>query len=191
VVLTRAELPVEALSLVRGIIETNFVLQALILSTVTLAELGEHDKGSRARAARSLDDFMSRMASEDDRAKLASYASANAGSTISFLVMAERAGMLDIYNGLYRYLSHFASHPSLSAAGAYLVEWRGPQQRVAYRPATHLSRRAIGLSIMAILDVCARFERSPAGTTSVINGEIHARLNEFGAIRRNLFEDGD
>ena len=86
----------------------------------------------------------------------------------------------ELYDGIYRMLSHVATHASLSAVRKY-IEYGEHETRVQYPgqglPATWVILVAATIMVRA----CASVERW-LGTTPAINRAIHDRLNDLEAF---------
>lgn len=120
VLLAQEDLDPEALVLVRGIVETTFVIGGLLTGSVTTEEMEAFDLAGRAKGAKAQDDFLRRNASSDLRERVRDFAERNAGPTLKFEQIAKRIDADDLYNGHYRMFSHVAAHPSMSSISKYL-----------------------------------------------------------------------
>ena len=123
--------------LTRALFETDFVLGALAKKVVTPEELVASDLGSRKKIGNAQLPVVKKESPPEHHAKLVAFITENAeAKPLALEDMARRAGMQLIYDGLYRYLSHFAAHPSVTAASEYFVELPDSRGRVAFRPLT-------------------------------------------------------
>jgi hypothetical protein len=80
------------------------------------------------------------------------------------------------YDGIYRHLSHFAAHPSLTAASEYYVELPEGGGHVSFHPLVDKTPKAVLVASGGILLACGAFEIA-AQTNSEINGEIQKQLD--------------
>ena len=180
--LIRSGLPFEAMTLVRGVFETTFVLAALVSRRVTVEELGADDLSSRVKLARDAQGLVSEAGNAEQLSRLVKFVELNEGGKgIQVWEMARLADMEVVYQSHYRFLSHFAAHPSLAATSAYVVDHpAGPT--VARVESEAFTLHALETGCGAALTASSAFERSEAGTTEQINGAIRAALDEPEAL---------
>jgi Family of unknown function (DUF5677) len=177
IILTEHGLPIESMLLTRALHETDFVLGALAKKAVTPEELADSDFGSRKKIGSVLLPIAKNESTPEQHAKLAAFIVENAeAKSLSLEEMARRAGMQLIYDGIYRHLSHFAAHPSVTAASGYFVELPSGGGHVAFRPLTCDTPKAIVAACSGIMIACSAFEKA-AQTNSEINNEIKTRLD--------------
>jgi hypothetical protein len=154
ITLAESGMTIEALVLCRGLVETGLVICALSENAVTTEELVSHDMASRKKIANSLlhTNAYPSVALHSD--KLRSFVADNESSTIIDMhEFARRGKALALYDGLYRHLSHYAAHPSLSAADSYLVDPPNDSPHAKFRPILEFTPRAV-ISACAGLLVC-------------------------------------
>ena len=84
--------------------------------------------------------------------------------------------MQSAYDGIYRHLSHFAAHPSVTAASGYFVELPDGSGHVAFRPLISDTPKAIISACSGIMIACSAFEKA-AQTNSEVNAEINTRFD--------------
>ncbi|NIA57253.1 hypothetical protein HAV22_26880 [Massilia sp. TW-1] len=148
--LAEGGMTIEALIIARSLVETSFVLGALAAGEIKANDLVEHDIASRTKAAKALLKPNDYENVEVFKERLSAFVSENAGSAeIKIFEFAKKADALMMYDGLYRHLSHFAAHPSLSATDPYLVEEDG-KAFGRFQPILHYTPRAV-------LSACAGF----------------------------------
>lgn len=148
--LTEGGMTIEALIIARSLIETSFVLGALAAGEVSPSDLVQHDLASRIKSANVFLRPNPYEGVDQFKERLSEFVSQNAGSTdIKIFEFAKKADALAMYDGLYRHLSHFAAHPSLSATDPYLVD-EGGRAFGRYRPVLEYTPRAV-------LSACAGF----------------------------------
>jgi len=183
VLLAQEDLDAEALALVRGIVETTFVVGGLLTGTVSIDEMEAFDRAGRAKGAKAQDDFLRRAASTDLREKVSAFAERNAGPILKFERIARQIEAEDLYNGHYRMFSHLAAHPSMSSVAKYLDYGEEPTC-VRYPGSGRSQRSTVLIASSLFMHTCAAIERW-IGTTPDINRAIHARLEElqsFGPV---------
>jgi Family of unknown function (DUF5677) len=121
VLLAKHELPIESMPLTRALIETNFVLVALVSGHLSQAMIFDDETASRTKLARAAVPMNERAGDAERVRLLRDFIQANANA--KRISMEQIAGqvprMQDVYDGLYRHLSHFAAHPSISAASGH------------------------------------------------------------------------
>lgn len=177
IILAERGLPIESLVLTRALYETDLVLGALAANAVTPEELVDSDFGNRKKIGAVLLPIAKEQSPADHHEKLAAFIAENtAAKRLSFDELARRAGMLMLYDGLYRHLSHFAAHPSITAAEGYFVPIPGGQDRVTFRPLTNSTPKAILSACTGVMIACGAYEKA-AGTNSEVNTEIKMRLD--------------
>jgi hypothetical protein len=177
IILAEHGLPIESMLLTRALYETNFVLGALANKKVTPEELVDGDFGNRKKMGNVLLPISKKESSPEQHAKLAAFIAENAETKpLSLEEMARRAGMQLVYDGIYRHLSHFAAHPSVTAASGYFVELPGSRGHVAFQPLTSDTPKAIIAACSGIMIACSAFEKA-AKTNLEINTEIKTRLD--------------
>ena len=183
VMLAQENLDPEALTLVRGIVETTFVIGGLLAGSVTTAEMEAFDRAGRAKGAKAQDDFLRRNAPSDLRERVRDFAERNAGPTLKFEQIAKKIDADDLYNGHYRMFSHAAAHPTMSSISKYL-EYGEDSTSVRYPGLEHQQRTTLLIACGALLHICAAIEHW-LGTTPGVNRAIQARLLEqasFGSV---------
>lgn len=153
IILAERGLTVESMLLTRALYETSFVIGALAKKKVTPEELAASDFGNRKTIGNVL------------------------------LPIADKAGLSDqqarlqvAYDGIYRHLSHFAAHPSITAASEYYVELPEGGGHVSFHPLVDKTPKAVLVASGGIMLACGAFEIA-AQTNSEINGEIRKQLD--------------
>lgn len=190
IILAERGLPIESMLLTRALYETDFVLGALANKMVTPEKLVESDFSSRKKIGNVLLPIAKKENPLEHHEKLAAFIEENAEATsISIVEMAQRAGMQLVYDGMYRYLSHFSAHPSVSAASEYFVEQAGGNGHVVFRPLVSETPKSILAACSGILLACGAFEKA-AQTNSEINTEIKTRL-EFNEVLYEKYRPWD
>jgi Family of unknown function (DUF5677) len=183
VLLAQEDLDAEALALVRGVVETTFVIGGLLSGAVTTDEMEAFDRAGSAKGAKAQDDFLRRYATTELREQIRDYAERNAGPILSFEQIARKIDAEDLYNAGYRMLSRLAAHPSMSSVAKYMDYDEDPT-KVRY-PGNGRTRRTTLLIASAVfMQTCSEVERW-LGTTQEINHAIHARICEhesFGSV---------
>lgn len=159
--LTEGGMTIEALVLCRGLLETFFVLNALADGFVTVADLVDHDDASRRVQA---DSLLKKMKQYENvipfESILREFHDQRIGlNKTNFYDLADKGSMLAVYDGLYRYLSNFAAHASLSATDPYIVKMPGDKSHVKYRPIFNYTKRAILIACQGILMSCHACEK--------------------------------
>jgi len=177
IILAERGLPIESMVLTRALYETNLVLGALAANAVTPEELVDSDFGNRTKIGAVLLPIAKKHSPTKHHAKLAAFIANNTtAKPLSFHELAQRSGMQMLYDGLYRHLSHFAAHPSITAAEGYFVPIAGGEDRVIFRPLTNGTPKAILSACSGIMVACAAFEKA-ARTNLEVNAEIAMRLD--------------
>lgn len=180
VLLAQQELDAEALALVRGIVETSFVIGGLLSGALSTEELEAFDRAAKAKEARAMDDFLQRAASSDLQKRMRDYAERNAGPTLKFEALAKQIDAADLYNGHYRMFSNQAAHPSMSSVAKYL-DYGADETRVIYPGVGHSAQKTILIAASVLTHTCAAIEHW-IGTTREINQAIKERLEEFDSF---------
>ena len=183
VLLAQEDLDPEALALVRGIVETTFVVGGLLTGSVTTEEMETFDRAGRAKGAKAQEDFLRRHASSDLREQVRNFAERNAGPILKFEQIAKQIDAEDLYNGHYRMFSHVAAHPSMSSVAKYL-DYGEESTSVRYPGTGYQQRTTLLIACGVFLHTCAAVEHW-LGTTPDVNQAIHARLLEhesFGPV---------
>lgn len=145
---------VEALVICRGLVETAFVMCALSENAVTLEELVSHDDAIRVKMANVFLKANSYANVEPFEERLEEFVAGKKGGVeISLYEFAKRGNALALYDGLYRHLSHFAAHPSISAVDAYIVA-TPIGHRAKFTPLVDYTSRAILSACAGILICC-------------------------------------
>lgn len=177
IILAERGLPIESMLLARALYETDFVLGALVNGKVTPEELVDSDFGNRKTIGNALLPIAKKESSLEQHTKLNAFITENVeAKPISLYDMAQRAGMQLAYDGLYRHLSHFAAHPSVTAASGYFVEQAGSHGHVTFRPLISETPKAILAACSGMMLACSVFEKT-AQTNQEINTEISARID--------------
>lgn len=183
VLLAQEDLDAEALVLVRGIIETTFVLGGLLTGIVTTEEMEAFDRAGRAKGAKAQDDFLRRNATIGLRERVRDFAENNAGPMLKFEQIARQIDAMDLYNGHYRMFSHLAAHPSMSSVAKYL-DYGEDSTSIRYPGIGRQQRSTLLITSTIFMHTCAAVEHW-LGTTPEINQAISERLNElksFGSV---------
>lgn len=177
IVLVERGLTIESMVLSRALYETAFVLGALAKNGVTPEELVGSDFGNRKTIGNALLPTAKKVSSLAQSEKLEVFISENAEKQIlSIYEMARRAEMLKIYDGVYRLLSHFAAHPSVTSANGYYFEQSDGSGRVGFHPLLSDTPKSILAACTGIMLACGSFETASI-PNSGINAEIRMRLD--------------
>jgi len=177
IVLAERGLPIESLVLTRALYETDFVLGALAANLVTPEELVDSDFFNRKKIGAILLPIAKEQSPAEHREKLAAFIAENkAAKRLSIDELARRAGMQMLYDGLYRHLSHFAAHPSITAAEGYFVPMPSGEDRVIFRPLIDSTPKAILSACIGVISACGAFEKA-AGSNSEVNTELKTLLD--------------
>ncbi len=143
--LAESGMNVESLVLTRGLFETAFVMLAIAEDAVTLGELVDTDYANRSKQVNAIlngaKNYPS-VAPYSDKLSAFSEKYKNA-EPIDIREFARRGGALPAYDGIYRNLSHYAAHPSLSAVDVYLTDRENGRLSVDYRATTELTPRSV------------------------------------------------
>lgn len=177
IILAERGLSIESMLLTRALYETDFVLGALAANKVTPEELVDSDFGNRKKIGNALLPIAKESHPEHHEKLTAFIADHTEAGTISLHDMASKAGMQVLYDGLYRHLSHFAAHPSVTAASEYYVKRPGGQEYVTFQPLTGNTPKAILAACSGIMLACGALEQA-AQSNSEINAEIKTRLDQ-------------
>lgn len=183
VLLAQEDLDVEALVLVRGIVETTFVIGALLTGAVTTEKMDEFDCAARAKGAKAQEDFLSRYATTELQEQIRDFAQSNEGPILNFLHIAKKIDAEDLYNTGYRMLSNLAAHPSMSSVAKYM-DYGDDSTNVRYLGNGRTRRTTLLVASQVFMQTCSEVERW-LGTTPEINHAILARLCEhesFGSV---------
>lgn len=158
--LAEGGMSIESFSISRGLFETTFVMLAIAEDAVSPRELAQHDVGSRVKQANALlnsKDYPNVAPFEE---QLNAFVEQSQGSaTIDMREFARRGNSLAVYDGLYRYLSHHASHPSLSAIDDYLSEDGNGNLHLHFRPLFNKTPAALLSACAGILLACFACEK--------------------------------
>lgn len=145
---------VEALVICRGLVETAFVMCALSENAVTLEELVSHDDAIRVKMANVFLKANSYPNVKPFEKRLEEFvADKKGGAEISLHDFARKGNAMALYDGLYRHLSHFAAHPSVSAVDAYIISTPAGH-RAKFIPLIDYTSRAILSACAGILVCC-------------------------------------
>lgn len=151
--LSEGGMVIEALITCRSLVETGFVLAALAERGVSPQDLMNHDLACRQKIAKVFLRPNNYENLEQFKGGLEDLVSENANSKeISLFTFAEKGKVTGLYDGVYRHLSHFAAHPSLSATDAYLFPDEDNNSG-QFLPALHYAPAALLSACMGLL-VC-------------------------------------
>ena len=168
VILAERGLQIESLVLCRALVETVFVRSAVSKGGVTPEELADSDFANRRKIGNA---FLS-IAGDEHVDRLREFIAEHAGAEeIRFAAMATKGGMTALYR-LYRYLSHFAAHPSVSAASPHFVAEPDGGGHVELRAIVEGTPKALSSANIALIMACALMER--IRTSPEINAAIAA-----------------
>jgi len=158
--LAEGGMTIESFAIARGLLETTFVMLAIAEDAVSPQELAQHDEGARRKHANALlksNDYPNIVAYEQ---QLRDFVEEKEGSsTIDMREFARRGNALAVYDGLYRHLSHQASHPSLSAIDDYLSKETDGKLRLHFRPLIDKTPAALLSAAAGILLACFACEK--------------------------------
>lgn len=177
VLLAQVNLDTEALVLVRGIVETTFVVGGLLTGSITTEEMERFDRAGRAKGAKAQDDFLRRNATTELREKIRDFADRNSGPILKFEQIARQIDSQDLYNGHYRMFSHLAAHPSMTAVAKY-IDYGENSTTIRYPGIGRQRRSTLFIASTIFVHTCAAIEHW-LGTTQDINQAIHSRLSEL------------
>lgn len=164
--LAECSMTVESLSLSRNLMETVFVMLAIVEDAVTFEELVGHDRATRVKHANAI---MHSSYPEVDSYKdiLATFLAESKGlSAIDIREFARRGNALAAYDGIYRHLSHHAAHPSLSSVDDFISRTPTGGLYADFRP---LKEKALAASLSAsagILLACSACDKAGIGTAA-------------------------
>lgn len=174
IILAERGLTLESMILARALFETVFVLGALINKKVSPEDLAESDLGSRRKLGNAIMQYTKNISTEQNE-KLASFIKEQkTAKTISMEQMATHAGMKNVYDGIYRHLSHFVAHPTLTSASAYYAELSEGSGKVLFKPLSNYTSKAILSASIGILLACSTIEKNSSKEQN-----INLRLNEL------------
>ncbi|MGS0974115.1 DUF5677 domain-containing protein [Burkholderia glumae] len=173
--LAETGMAIESLTLSRSLIETCFVMLAIVEDAVTLEELQLHDLAVRLKHANVLRTSRNYPNVAPMRSTLDAFAEKAAGAReISFQEFAKRGKALGAYDGLYRHLSNHALHATLSAVDDYLEKVGDAQFAVVFRPLTERTDAAVQTACVGMIIAAQAIARTGLGTP-----EIDARTTEI------------
>lgn len=159
---------VESLTLSRSLLETVFVMLAIGEDAVTPGELLSHDNAMRLKHANALLKSKDYPNIEPLRPQLDAYAQSVAGAKeLSFYEFARRGNALATYDGLYRHLSNFALHATLSAVDDYLAKDAEGKYFVLYRPLVEKTPAAVLTACVGIILAAFACEKTKISTPAV------------------------
>lgn len=163
--LAESGMAVESLTLSRSLLETVFVMNAIAEDAVTPGELFRHDDAMRLKHANALRKSKDYPNVEPFRSQLDAYAERVVGAKeISFYEFAKRGNALATYDGLYRHLSNFALHATLSAVDDYLTKDAEGKQYVLYRPFVEKTPAAVLTACIGIILAGSACEKAKIST---------------------------
>ena len=166
--LAESGMAIESLTLSRSLLETFFVMRAIAEDAVTPGELLSHDNAMRLKHAKALLKSKNYPNVEPLRTQLDAYAERVAGAKeISFYEFARRGNALATYDGLYRHLSNFALHATLSAVDGYLAKDAEGKHFVLYRPFVEKIPAAVLTACVGIVLAGFACEKSKISTPVV------------------------
>jgi hypothetical protein len=169
--------------LTRALYETTFVLGALEKRAVTPEELGNSDMGHRRKIGRALMVVAGDEVPPEHRDRMGEFiAEHQDAKVLTIESLAQRAGLQILYDGMYRNLSHFAAHPSVTAASGYFVEDPEGNGSLVFKPLTGETTKALASACEAILLACGIYERIGSPTPE-LNGELHSRVERSHALQ--------
>ncbi|MFM0100316.1 DUF5677 domain-containing protein [Paraburkholderia nemoris] len=155
-VLAQTGMTLESLATSRGLLETVFVMLAIAHDAVTPGELLSHDDEMRKRHANTLLSKARAYPSvEPHLDQLGAFVEQRAESKeISMHDFARRGKAPAVYDGLYRFLSNQALHPSVTAVDDYLTRDDDGKLYVHYRPLLEKTPAAVLTACEGILLAC-------------------------------------
>ena len=166
--LAASGMAVESLTLSRSLLETVFVMLAIGEDAVTPGELLSHDNAMRLKHANALLKSKDYPNIEPLRPQLDAYAQSVAGAKeLSFYEFARRGNALATYDGLYRHLSNFALHATLSAVDDYLAKDAEGKYFVLYRPLVEKTPAAVLTACVGIILAAFACEKTKISTPAV------------------------
>ncbi|RQP98904.1 hypothetical protein DF164_31370 [Burkholderia stagnalis] len=158
--LAESGMTLESLSMSRGLLETVFVMLAIVEDAVSPSELAAHDYASRVKHANTLLNSKDYDNIEQFKEELRAFSSLYVDSTtIDMREFARRGKALAAYDGLYRHLSHHAAHPSLSAVDEYFGKHAGGKVSVRLKPLLAKTPAAVLSATTAMLLACFACEK--------------------------------
>lgn len=161
---------IESLSLSRGLLETVFVMLAIAEDAVAPGELARHDAASRVKHANALLNSKDYPNVLPFLEQLGDFVEQSKGSAfIDMREFARRGKALAAYDGLYRHLSHHASHPSLSAVDDYLVDGEDGRLHVQFRPLLDKTPATVLSACTGILLACFACDKTGLKTEQISN----------------------
>ena len=182
IILAERGLSIESMVLTRALFETDFVLGALVSKTVTPEELVDSDLGSRRRIGNALLPISKADSHVEHHAKLKAFIIDNAESkSLAFETIAKRAGMQTVYDGPYRFLSHFAAHPTITAASEYFVRQPNGHEYVRFHPLVSNTSKAVTFACTGIILGCGTYENK-VHQTQELNTELKLLLDREEAL---------
>lgn len=182
--LAESGMAIESLTLSRSLVETCFVMLAIVENAVTPSELLSHDDAMRLKHANVLRKSKDYPNVEPYRAELDAFAERVTGAEeIGFYEFARRGKALATYDGLYRHLSNHALHATLSAVDDYLAKGVDSNHYVQYRPLLEKIPASVLTACVGIL--LAGFACEKAGISTPI---ISKALSETWAEYESLYE---
>ena len=171
IILAERGLSIESMVLARALFETDFVLGALASEAITPEELANSDLSNRKTIGKALLPMADAHSPESHQVKLKAFIADNAElKPISFIYMAKRAGMQSVYDGPYRFLSHFAAHPSITAASGYFVKQPNGHEDVSFHPLISNTSKAVTFACTGIILGCSTFEKTIHQTQELNTG---------------------
>ncbi|WP_321820847.1 MULTISPECIES: DUF5677 domain-containing protein [unclassified Burkholderia] len=145
----------ESLSVSRGLLETVFVMLAIVEDAVAPHELAKHDYASRVKHANTLLNSKDYPNVEQFKDQLRDFADLYVDTTaIDMREFARRGKALAAYDGLYRHLSHHAAHPSLSSVDGYFLRHDDGRFTVKLRPLLTKTPAAVLSASTCLLLAC-------------------------------------
>jgi hypothetical protein len=158
--LAESGMTLESLSMSRGLLETVFVMLAIVEDTVSPSELAAHDYASRVKHANTLLNSRDYANVEQFREQLRDFTALYVDSTtIDMREFARRGKALAAYDGLYRHLSHHAAHPSIAAVDEYFERHDGGKFSVQLKPLLAKTPAAVLSATTALLLACFACEK--------------------------------
>jgi hypothetical protein len=188
VILAERGLTIESMILTRSLFESNFVLGALAANKVTPEQLANSDFKNRSKLGNALLPMAKSHSPPEQHEKLSDFVEEHANDIeISFYDLADKAGMLIAYNGIYRALSHFAAHPSVTAASDYYVDMPNGNGHVVFQPLVKNTPRAILTTANGILYTCGIFQ-TVTQWSNELDLEIKIRLEREEALHQKYYD---
>lgn len=180
--LAQGGMVIESLSLSRGLFETVFVMLAIAEDAVEPGELARHDAASRVKHANALLNSKDYPNVKPFVEQLGDFVHQYAGSTtIDMREFARRGNALAAYDGLYRHLSHHASHPSLSAVVDYLIRGEEGRLQAQFRPLLDKTPAAVLSACAGILLACFAIDKVGVKTIDT-NTTVNLAWARFEAL---------